>query len=276
MTMTASAYHHHFLFLLLLLFSSPSLIAAQLLYNVCGTTGNFTANSTYQTNLNQVLSSLYLNASTSGFATSTVGQIPDLVIGLALCRGDVKTTECRACLNTATQDAQQVCPFNRASMVWYDFCFLRFSNVQFLGYTGNDPELLLGNTAYVSDPQRFNRLLNLLLNATLDRAARSGKRFATGVVSKFTVEDPTVYGLVQCLPYLSASQCRQCVRRLYDPLPSFLQGRQGGRVIGVTCTMRYEIYSFFEGAPKVTLTVPLENATPTPPPPPPPPAVPAP
>ncbi|KAG6535081.1 hypothetical protein ZIOFF_000035 [Zingiber officinale] len=149
--------------LLLLLFSSTSLIAAQPLYNICGTTGNFTANSTYQTNLNRLLSTLSLNASTSGFTTSTVGQVPNLVIGLALCRGDVNTTECRG-----------------AAILWYDFCFLRFSNQQFLGSTSNDPSILLGNTANVSSPQRFSRLLNFLLNSTLNNATGSDTRFATG------------------------------------------------------------------------------------------------
>ncbi|XP_074577190.1 cysteine-rich receptor-like protein kinase 10 isoform X2 [Curcuma longa] len=260
--MSPSAYQHFlFFFLLLLLFSSPSLIAAQSLYNVCGTTGNFTANSTYQTNLNRLLSTLSLNASASGFASTSVGQVPNLVIGLALCRGDVNTTECRGCLDTASQDSQQICPFNRAAIFWYDFCFLRFSNEQFLGSTSNDPEVLLGNAANVSSPQRFSRLLNLLLNSTLNNATGSDTRFATGVVSNYTAESPTVYGLVQCMPYLSASQCQQCVLGLFNPLPTFLEGRQGGRVLGAVCTMRYEIYSFFEGAPTLRLTVPPENAT---------------
>ncbi|XP_042426524.1 cysteine-rich receptor-like protein kinase 10 isoform X2 [Zingiber officinale] len=259
--MSPSADRHFLLLLLLLLFSCPSLIAGQLLYNICGTTGNFTDNSTYQANLNRLLSTLSLNASTSGFTTTTVGQVPNLAIGLALCRGDVNATECRGCLDTASQDSQQLCPFNRGAILWYDFCFLRFSNQQFLGSTSNDPEIFMHNVANVSSPQRFTRLLNLLLNSTLNNATGSDRRFATGQVSNYTAASPTVYGLVQCLPYLSASQCQQCVFGLFNPLPTYLEGMLGGRVLGTLCTMRYEIYSFFEGAPTLRLTVPLENAT---------------
>ncbi|KAL5774737.1 hypothetical protein ACOSP7_012294 [Xanthoceras sorbifolium] len=56
----------------------------------CYDTGNFTANSTYARNGNLLLSSLASNITGyKGFYNTTIGQDPDKVYGLTLCKGDV-------------------------------------------------------------------------------------------------------------------------------------------------------------------------------------------
>ncbi|KAL5839815.1 hypothetical protein ACOSQ4_012423 [Xanthoceras sorbifolium] len=52
-------------------------------------TGNFTANSTYARNRNLLQ-----------FYNTTIGQDPDKVYGLALCRGDVSSDDCGSCVNS--------------------------------------------------------------------------------------------------------------------------------------------------------------------------------
>ncbi|CAD5179083.1 unnamed protein product [Musa acuminata subsp. malaccensis] len=252
------------LLLLLLLFS---VISADPLYNICGTTGNFSANSTYQTNLNLLLSRLASNVSASGFINDTVGRTPDQVYGFALCRGDVNSSACGSCVDTATQDIQQMCAYNKAAVIWYDFCLLRFSNGRIFSYDGNSPEFYMWNVNNITRADRFSKLLDLLLNRTTDRAANSAKKFATGTVSNFTSTFPMVYGLVQCTPDLSQTDCGTCLRGLYSPLPKLMVGKEGGRVIGVRCNMRFEVYSFYQGNSTLALTAPVESASePTPPP----------
>ncbi|OAY81561.1 Cysteine-rich receptor-like protein kinase 25 [Ananas comosus] len=253
-TMSCSTLIFFCLLFFLLLHPPPAaaaVAAPDLLTQVCGTTGNYTANSSYQSNLNDVLSFLSSNASASpsGFAATTLGRSPDEVSGLALCRGDVNATDCRACLNVAVQDAPQICPATKAA--------------HFLASTDNSPETILMNTQNITgaDSNRFNRLVAALMNAMADRAANDTKRrYATGEVTNFTQLNPTIYGLVQCTPDLSASDCRQCLGGLIGEMPNFLAGRLGGRILGTRCNFRYEVYPFYDGAPSLMLSAAVANA----------------
>nr|POF07756.1 cysteine-rich receptor-like protein kinase 25 [Quercus suber] len=82
----------------------------------------FNPNSTYQSNLNLLLSSLSSNSSIeSGFYNITVGQNSsnNTIYGLFLCRGDVTTEVCQDCVATATKNiVQQYCPRRR----WVVIC----------------------------------------------------------------------------------------------------------------------------------------------------------
>jgi len=74
-----------------------------------------------------------MNASSSGklFATATIGEVPDTVYALALCRGDADSS-CRACVPTAFPNAQLLCPYNRDVSVFYGSCLIRYSDQNFL------------------------------------------------------------------------------------------------------------------------------------------------
>ncbi|KAJ3670359.1 hypothetical protein LUZ60_010683 [Juncus effusus] len=91
------------LLLLLPLFCVP--VSSEYYYPTCdsgyyGTfDGNYTANSTYQSNLNLLFSVLESNATGTGFSAATVGSVPNQVSGLVLCRGDVNGFACASCIN---------------------------------------------------------------------------------------------------------------------------------------------------------------------------------
>ncbi|KAF9672190.1 hypothetical protein SADUNF_Sadunf11G0014900 [Salix dunnii] len=93
--------------LLYILQLQPSLSAAQPSFNHynCNwiNVGNYTANSTYQRNLNSLLSSLASDTQIDyGFYNLSVGEFPDRVNAIALCRGDVNVDVCRSCVNDST------------------------------------------------------------------------------------------------------------------------------------------------------------------------------
>ncbi|URE23378.1 receptor-like protein kinase [Musa troglodytarum] len=244
----------------LLILCHSSLTGAQNLDQICDASGSFADNSTYQSNLKLYLSSLPSKGSVSGFLKETVGEVPDQVYGVSLCRGDVNASECRACLNKASLDVQQICPYNKGAMIYYDYCLLRFSNQNFLSSTDNQ-QVPKYNSSSVTQVVRLSQLLHLLLSSATDWAANSTKRFATGEMSNFTSEFPTIYVMVECTPDLSPSDCSQCLQSLFDPLPTDMVGRQGARVIGVRCVMRYELSSFSKVPSMLKLTAPLEDAT---------------
>ena len=78
-------------------------------YHYCSNE-TFTPNSTYQSNLNLLLSSLSSNSSIeSGFYNITVGQNSsnNTIYGLFLWRGDVTTKICQDCVTTATKNTVQ-------------------------------------------------------------------------------------------------------------------------------------------------------------------------
>ncbi|XP_062186719.1 cysteine-rich receptor-like protein kinase 10 [Phragmites australis] len=82
---------------------------------LCGTSGNYTVNSTYQANIQRLATTLPKSASSSRmlFANATLGAVPDIVYALALCRGDTNASACGDCVTTAFQDVQQLCAYNK-------------------------------------------------------------------------------------------------------------------------------------------------------------------
>ncbi|XP_038981815.1 cysteine-rich receptor-like protein kinase 6 [Phoenix dactylifera] len=252
-----------FLCLLFLIFLSPP-TAGDPIYTHCGSTGNYAANSTYETNLNLLLRSLASNTSLSGgFLNATVGQIPDQIYGLAMCRGDTNASVCRSCLSgDAIQDAPQLCAYNKGAIVGYDDCLLRYSNQRFFSTVATSVREIKWNVKNVTDASRFAKIVDELMSAITDWAvSNSTRRFATGqMVNSTKAPFPQIYGLVQCTQDLSPSQCQQCLQNILEPRPTQLEGKEGGRVVAASCNFRYEIYKFFDGAPSLRLEEPPENA----------------
>ncbi|KAF0905235.1 hypothetical protein E2562_003839 [Oryza meyeriana var. granulata] len=233
----------------LLTFLLPPLVAGQPLGKFCDDSANYTANSTFQTNIQRLSTTLPKNISSSRtlFAKDSLGTVPDIVYALALCRGDSNASACAGCVATAFQDAQQLCPFNKDATVFYDPCALRFSNQNFLASTNGDRKfLILMNTQNVSAPAKvFDSAVGVLINATADYAAtNSSKRFGTGEEG---FDGSKIYGLAQCTPDMATTDCRSCLGSIIGMMPKYFSGKQGGRVLGLRCNYRYETYSFFNG-----------------------------
>ncbi|VAH69419.1 unnamed protein product [Triticum turgidum subsp. durum] len=234
--------------LLLLLLLAP-LATAQ--WPDCGKKGNFTQNSTYQANLRLLSSTLPKKAvsNTNLFATATVGDVPDIVHALTLCRGDTNASACQSRVATAFEDAEQLCPYNKEAAVYYDLCMLKFSNKNFLATT--TALILMSDRNFTTNSDITQRLLFTLINSTAQSAANSSRRFTT---SRLDVgSSPTLYCLMQCTPDLTADDCMACFQTVLSLTLGYLGGRQGGRLLGVRCNMRYEMYPFFQGDPTLRI-----------------------
>jgi hypothetical protein len=121
--------------LLLLIIVSQAKAQPNFLDNFCiNGNGNYTANSTYQTNLNILLSNLSTNTEINyGFYNFSYGQNTDKVNAIGLCRGDVKPDVCRKCLNDSRVLLTQLCPNQKEAIGWYENCMLRYSNRSIFG-----------------------------------------------------------------------------------------------------------------------------------------------
>ncbi|XP_017978380.1 PREDICTED: cysteine-rich receptor-like protein kinase 10 [Theobroma cacao] len=233
----------------------------------CGSnTTTYTRNSTYQRNLNFLLSSLQSNTTReSGFYNLTVGRDPpDIVYGLFLCRGDVTQDICQECVSTASGEILRRCPNQKTALLYYDECTLRYSNRSFFSELETEPSLQLLNTGNVSQPDRF---MELLANTTKEIAARaaadqSGKKFATEEANFTNFQ--TLYTLAQCTPDLSVSSCDTCLTTAISFLPSCCLGKQGGRVVFPSCNVRYELYPFYRITAQPPSPTPVRPSPPAP------------
>ncbi|XP_078167857.1 cysteine-rich receptor-like protein kinase 6 isoform X3 [Carex rostrata] len=254
-----------FFFFFLILFASPAAEAADALSQNCGKTGNYSANSTYEANLRTLFTDLRKNATNSsanfGFAKTSVGTTPNLVSGLVLCRGDVNFTACSSCLNQATQDIQNLCLYDKEATIYYDYCLLRYSNQNFLSSTDNSVDIILYNAHNVSVSfTLFGNRVDYLMNSTANYAAfNDSKKFGTSQMNS-TDSFPVIMGLAQCTPDMSGTDCNLCLQNLIGMMPQYFNGTRGGRILGVRCNIRYEVYSFYSGAALLTVTAPAAPA----------------
>uniref|UniRef100_A0A7N2MRM2 Cysteine-rich receptor-like protein kinase 29 n=2 Tax=Quercus lobata TaxID=97700 RepID=A0A7N2MRM2_QUELO len=218
------------------------------LYQSCLKNGNYTSNSTYKANLNQLLSSLSSNTEIDyGFYNSSYCQNPDKVYAIGLCRGDVKPDVCRSCLNNATNLLPLLCPNQKEAIGWYDYCMLRYSFRNIFGIKEN-PSFYLSNTNNISANivDQFNQDLRTLLDSQRNRAAAGGslRKFAVGNATAPNFQ--TLYALMQCTPDLSQQDCNDCLVGSMGDIPQCCNGKQGGRVVGPSCNLRFELYLFYD------------------------------
>ncbi|KAE9461714.1 hypothetical protein C3L33_06378, partial [Rhododendron williamsianum] len=130
------------------------------------TTGTYAPNSTYKTNLDSLLSVLVSNSNASnGFYNYTAGSSPpDVAYGLFLCRGDLTVAVCRDCVTYASRDVVQQCPSAKRVMIWYDECWLRYSNESiFAAQETSDQSVVLVNTQNMMNATHYSEVLGEVL-----------------------------------------------------------------------------------------------------------------
>ncbi|WVY96353.1 hypothetical protein V8G54_028504 [Vigna mungo] len=264
---SCSSYVITFIFFISLCFTATRAQGLQYQYQVCSR-NKFTPNSTFQTHLTTLFSSLSSKASNNVqfFNNTVTGTNPsDTVYGLFMCRGDIPSDLCNNCVGNATQrlSTHPDCSLSIEAVVYYDECILRYSNLSFFGTADMEVSsgYVLASPINMTNQESFKRLVYVSLNETADEAMSSGsdgEKFAT----KETDIDifQKLYCLAQCTPDLSPRDCRSCLNSLINSdLPRCCAGRQGGRVLYPNCVIRFEIYPFYRS---------LGSApTPTPPPP---------
>ncbi|CAB4266662.1 unnamed protein product [Prunus armeniaca] len=213
--------------------------------------GNYTTNSTYRTNLNSLLStSLLSNGNGHGFYSSSSSQNDvERVYAIGLCRGDINPDACGSCLSNSTISIAQACPNQKVAVLWRDVCMLRYSNRSIRGFMEAGPIFYTTSSGNVSssDVGGFNRQLMTLLERLRGEAAAGGDlvKFAVGNVSKNNVISQTIYGLAQCTPDLTESDCNNCLVSIAGDIPQCCYGKLGGRLGTPSCSLRFDVYKFF-------------------------------
>ncbi|KAJ9566428.1 hypothetical protein OSB04_002394 [Centaurea solstitialis] len=208
----------------------------------CGDSGNYTDNSDYKRNLDDLLYSFTETNNGFGFYNSTSGDAN----AAALCRGDVDQETCRRCVDDATRRLRQVCPNQIEAAGWYDGCFLKYSN-------RSTDDIGIGFSVYgfnrnnVSDSgfEQWNQTVASLLGRLRREAGGGGddrRKYASGNLT--VAGSSTVYGTVQCTPDLTAAACDDCLAEATAEIRRF-ERSLGVRVYKTSCVLRYEDHVFF-------------------------------
>ncbi|XP_050367384.1 cysteine-rich receptor-like protein kinase 10 isoform X2 [Argentina anserina] len=224
-------------------------------YKLCSNTSIYSENSTFAKNLNTLLSSLPSNASVSKLYNTSFGNEPDKVFALYMCLDYLDPDSCRVCINMAQEDIANICPNSKEAVVWEENCQLRYSNQNFFGRLNVNDNIPLANTKNISDPEKFEAVVNKTLSKLTQQAAfnHSLNMYATGEVA---FQEKIVYALVQCTTDLTGDECDICLDRAREDVLRAYYFSIGARLLSRSCYLRYEFYPFYNGS---TSEAPVAN-----------------
>ncbi|TYI06036.1 hypothetical protein ES332_A10G130100v1, partial [Gossypium tomentosum] len=144
---------------------------------------------------------------------------PDKIYALALCRGDIASGVCFECINSSIEGIIKQCPNQKEAIYW--------------------------GPGISSSIYQFNETFPMLMEILMKNAS-SGSKFATGNMN-FT-DSEKVYGLVQCTPDISETDCRICLQRDMVELSECCGKKQGGRVLRPSCIAWFELSLFYDSS----------------------------
>ncbi|KAI3740841.1 hypothetical protein L2E82_31315 [Cichorium intybus] len=245
----------HLLWTLVLVLTAS---ASEFNTHYCGLNTTSYTNTTYYTNLIQVLDALasdYKTENDRNFVNKTAGIYPDSVYGVYLCREDVIPSDCRNCLIEAREDINKSCPSSKDAVFWRDNCMLRFANYSMFSRMDSNTSVTECNKMNISEQTSEQ---SRFWEAVRDMMSRLATKASTGPNKKFAYRElnysnnETLYGYVQCTPDLSGSDCGRCLQASVDRLGQSCHGRQGARVLTASCNVRFETFEFMRFLPDLT------------------------
>ncbi|KAI9173358.1 hypothetical protein LWI28_000213 [Acer negundo] len=220
----------------------------------CYDSGNFTTNSAYDTNRFLILSSLssHVTLDNGGFYSTSIGQDPEKVYAVALCRGDSPSNEnCVNCITAASRDILTKCPNQKEAFIWgggTPECLVHYADHLVFGnldlphgcieYGGNLTEVLKSNLT------EFDQIWEGLTDGLVKKVSMGSSRL------KFATEEAvinalqTIYSLMQCTPDLSRSDCELCLRQCVDDWNCCLR-TAGGNSERANCYFGWALYPFY-------------------------------
>ncbi|CAN6343750.1 unnamed protein product [Urochloa humidicola] len=219
----------------------------------CSTADNYTADSQYKRNLDELLAALPAAAGDNGwFYEGSAGSGADEVFGQIMCYADHNATACHDCLAGAPAGITAACPGSRNVRAMYDACVLRYSAAPIpakadLGYL-HHPAVPAAETIVPGGPaggvasETARAAWMELMSELTGGVAGSLLRLANGSAPYNSGSQETrMYGLAQCTRDLNASECSRCVssytERLRDMFPN---NTGGGDIRGYSCYLRYQ------------------------------------
>ncbi|KAF8690080.1 hypothetical protein HU200_041415 [Digitaria exilis] len=229
----------------------------------CSSADNYTADSQYKKNLDQLLAALPAAAGGNGwFYQGSAGAGADKVFGLIMCYADYNATACLDCLSRAPASITTVCPGSRNVRAMYDACVLRYSATPIPATADLSVlyHVVMTDHGVSVTTEGVRAAWGPLMSKLTDGVASSLLRLANSSTPYPSWQE--MDGLAQCSRDLSASECSSCIKSYTNRLGELFPGNNtGGAIKGYSCYLRYQV-----GALEITLP-PTTPAPPSPQPP---------
>ncbi|ESQ47673.1 hypothetical protein EUTSA_v10022153mg [Eutrema salsugineum] len=228
--------------------SSLNLTNAYLHHKCFLNQGNYKPGSKYEKDLNSLISHLSTGNFPDGFEHMSNEEAPPNSVNVIIqCRGDSYGSTCRSCFATAVAELRRRCPRNKGATIWYDQCFLDIGTINSTPrkidyqntFSMHNPNNMKG------DKESFNKktrdfLSSLILKA--DKAEANSTNLLYYAAGEISLGANKLYAMVQCAKDIA--RCKDCLEWSIRQLSKCCDGKQGARVLGTSCNLRYEIYPF--------------------------------
>lgn len=243
-------------FLIVLYVTLHNHVRAQLyVSSTCSNRTQFssTASVPFQNNRDSLFKSFSNVSSDASVFNTTKGSYPDMVHGMFICRDHVSAKTCEDCVRAAIKEISANCPLKNDASIWFDKCFVHYSNTStfsslekdpsFISTVEKDPYVCMSNQVHSSDqPSWFKEQLSAMLAILTYKATSdpSNRVYAEDVIetglAKFN-------GIVQCKSDLPSKDCFNCVSAAANRVSYCLAGKNEGIILSPNCSTRYELNS---------------------------------
>ncbi|CAN7071289.1 unnamed protein product [Brassica oleracea var. botrytis] len=215
----------------------------------CLNQGKYNSGSEYENNLN----SIFHDFSTSdyaetGFLDASLGKTTADSVTLTLqCRGDSYRSNCRTCVDTAISEVNELCPSNKGGIIWYDQCLLYITTIK----EKSPFKINYENIFSMHNPNNVREDAKLFAMRVRDffseLTLKVKKITNNGLLNFYSAGEKKLgknklYAMVQCIEL--TRDCKSCLAWSITKLFKNNDIKQGGRVLGTNCNVRYELYPF--------------------------------
>jgi hypothetical protein len=129
-------------------------------------------------------------------------------------------------------------------MVWYNICLIGYSNQSFPGNVIITPSWNLKGSKNVKDSTELGKAENYIRNLIGRVTTEADVQWTMG---EFNMRDTEKrYAMVQCSPYISKDECRQCLETMLDKVPKCCGTKVKWAVVCPSCGMEIDDNKFYQ------------------------------
>lgn len=197
-------------------------------------------NSPFEGNRNSFLASVVSSSSQAAYNSFAVGNgtstPPEATVyGLYQCRGDLKTTDCSRCIESAVNQISLVCPYTYGASLQLEGCYVRYEHIDFLGKVDTSIRYKKCSKSVNNDVEFFKRRDDVLADLQTTISFKVG---SSGFVE----------GFAQCLGDLTSADCTTCLAEAVAKLKSLCGSAAAADVFLAQCYARYWASGYYDFA----------------------------
>ncbi|KAJ7007477.1 hypothetical protein D5086_004862 [Populus alba] len=197
----------------------------------------YVPSSPFEENHNSLLASIVSSSSQASYNSFAIGNgsssPPEgICYGLYQCRGDLKTSDCSRCIESAVNQISLVCPYSNGAALQLEACYVRYEHIDFLGRLDTNLKYKRCSKSVDNDVEFFRRRDDVLAD------------LPTAMGFKVSCSGP-VEGYAQCLGDLSSSDCSSCLADAVGQLKN-LCGSAAADVYLGQCYARYWASGYYD------------------------------